>query len=304
MNNQDVISRDQKLVEGFLKEFAAKLSSEHDIDFILLFGSAARGEWKRGISDVDMIIQVRNQWEKEEIKKRAEELFWILDEKHGTRFREVCSTSEEAGDRIEGLLKKGQRKVRLYAPFEVLGPEDVDWERGEFRDTFLKLGLDLAAPKYLLFTKMKTEGKVIYGRDVTRTIRLKISWYERVKAILVPHHLSFLSVLISPLAPRMAAKMAIKAAIYSVESSLYYLKKPIGRGIKAALAELELEIGRSRYASADHFRRAYELKYLIGELEISRWNSFWFCLRTFYEVVKLNWWAVLHRLRKKVNGKY
>lgn len=302
MNSQDVISRDQKLVAGFLNEFASKLSSLHDLDFILLFGSAARGEWKRGVSDVDLIIQVKNQGEKKEIKKRAEELFWVLDEKHDTMFREVCSTSEEAEDRVEGLLKKGQRKVRLYAPFEVLGPKDVNWEKGEFRDTFLKLGLDLVAPKYLLLAKMKTEGKVIYGWDITRTIRLKISWYERVKAILVPHHLSFLAALLSPLAPGMAAKMAIKAAIYSVESSLYYLKKPIGRGIKAALAELELEIGRSRYASAEHFRRAYELKYLIGEIKITRWNSFRFCLRTFYEVVKLNWWAILHRLKGKLGG--
>lgn len=300
--SRDSETADQELVMGFLEEFASRLSAMHDIDFILLFGSAARGEWKRGVSDVDMIIQVQNQREKGEIKKHAEELFWMLDEKYGTRFREVCSTSREAGDKIEGLLKKGQRKVRLYAPFEVLGPSDVDWGKGEFKDTFFKLALDLAAPKYLLLAKMKTEGRVIYGRDVTKIIRLKISWYERVKAILVPHHLSFFSILVSPFAPGTASKMAIKAAIYSVESSLYYLKKPIGRGIKAALAELELEIGRSRYASAEHFRRAYELKYLIGEIEISRWDSFWFCLRTFYEVVKLNWWAVLHRLRGKFRG--
>lgn len=291
---------DQKLVAGFLNEFASKLSSLHDIDFILLFGSAARGEWKRGVSDVDMIIQVKNQGEKREVKKKAEALFWALDEKHGTMFREVCSTSEEAGDRIEGFLKKGQRKVRLYAPFEVLGPRDVDWEKGEFKDTYFKLALELVAPKYLLLAKMQTEGKMIYGRDITRTIRLKISWFERVKAILVPHHLSFLATLLSPLAPRMAAKMAIKAAVYSVESSLYYLKKPIGRGIETAFAELEREIGRNKYASADHFRRAYELKYLISELEITRLSSFMFCLRTFYEVVKLNWWAVVRRLKERL----
>lgn len=227
---------------------------------------------------------MRNQAEKDEINK------------HDTRFKEVCSTSGETGDRVEELLKKGQRKVRLYAPFEVLGPEDVDWEKGEFKDPFFKLALDLMAPKYLLFTKIKIEGGVIYSRDVTKIIKLKISWHERLKAILIPHHLSFFATLLSPFAPRTAVKMAIKAAIYSVEASLYYLKKPVGRGTKAALAELELEIGRNRYVSAKHFRRAYEMKYLIGEIEISRWSSFWFCLRTFYEIVKLNWWAVLHRL--------
>lgn len=223
-------NRDQKLVEGFLEEFVRKLTALCDIDFILLFGSAARGEWKRGISDVDLIIQVLRQEDRDRVEESAEELFWALDEKHGTGFREVCSTSEEAGGMLKGLMKRGQRRARLYAPFEVLGPEDVDWERGEFRDIFFHIALELVAPKYMLLTKMKTEGRVMYGRDITREIKLHISWFERAKALLVPHHLSFIAALLSPLAPRMAVKMAVKAAIYSVESSLYYLKKPVGGG--------------------------------------------------------------------------
>lgn len=72
----------------------------------------------------------------------------------------------------------------------------------------------------------------------------------------------------------------------------------MGGGVKAALAELELEVGKSRYASAEHFRKAYEMKYL-GVPEASRLGGFRFCLRNFFEVVKLNWWAVLRRLGEK-----
>ena len=294
------LEEEQRLVKSFLQEFTSRLTAAHDIDFILLFGSAARGEWRRGVSDVDMIIQVKRQEDKEKVREYAEELFWKLDEKYGTRFKEACSTSDEARGRVEEFLKKGQRKVRLYAPFEVLGPEDVEWSRGEFKDPFFKVGLDLMAPKYLLLAKMKTEGKTLYGRDITREIRLKVSLFERLKALLVPHHLSFLSILVSPFAPRMAVKMAIKAAIYSVESCLYYLRKPIGRGIDAALVELEHEIGRSSYVSAEPFRRAYELKYVISDLDVGRWESMRFCARIFYEVVKLNWWAVLSRLMQRL----
>jgi hypothetical protein len=106
--------------------------------------------------------------------------------------------------------------------------------------------------------------------------------------------------MVSPFAPRMAVKMAIKAAIYSVESCLYYLRKPIGRGIDAALLELEHEIGRSKYVSAEPFRRAYELKYVISDLDVGRWESIKFCSRIFYEVVKLNWWAILSKLRQRL----
>lgn len=291
---------EQELVRGFLKEFASKLAAEHDIDFILLFGSAARGEWRRGVSDVDMIIQVKRQEDKERVREDAEKLFWRLDRKYGTRFREACSTGDGSEGKVEELLKRGQRKVRLYAPFEVLGPEDVDWGRGEFKDPFFKVGLDLMAPKYLILAKMKTEGRILYGRDITREIRLRVSWFERLKALLVPHHLSFLSLMVSPFAPRMAVKMAIKAAIYSVESCLFYLRKPVGRGIHTALLELEHELGRSRYVSAEPFRRAYELKYVISDLDVGRWESMKFSTRIFYEVVKLNWWAVLSKLWQRL----
>jgi predicted nucleotidyltransferase len=45
---------DQQKAEAFLEEFA------DEIDFILLFGSAARGEFVLGKSDVDLVIQVKS----------------------------------------------------------------------------------------------------------------------------------------------------------------------------------------------------------------------------------------------------
>jgi predicted nucleotidyltransferase len=293
---------DQLIVDDFLRDFAEKLSTEYDIDFILLFGSAARGEWRRGISDVDMIIQIVRQEDKEDVRKAAEEIFWELDKRHQTEFRKVCSISaEEDEPLLERAIKKGQSTARLYAPFEVLGPEDVDWERGELKGSLLRLGADLVAPKFLLFIKMKTEGKVIYGRDITRVINPQVSWFDRVKAILVPHHLSFFSFLVSLFLPKMAARMATKAAIYSVESCLCYLKKPIGKGIDTAMADLEREIGHNKWINIQHIKDVYELKY-SGRLKdkFSRVQALTLSLKTFILVVKLNWWAVLHRLKDKL----
>ncbi|HID73114.1 TPA: nucleotidyltransferase domain-containing protein [Candidatus Micrarchaeota archaeon] len=53
-----------------------------DIDFILLFGSAARGEFRAGVSDVDMIIQVKKASTVPKLEGYAERLFWELDRKH------------------------------------------------------------------------------------------------------------------------------------------------------------------------------------------------------------------------------
>jgi hypothetical protein len=106
---------------------------------------------------------------------------------------------------------------------------------GELKSPFSRFGADLVAAKHLLFRKRKMEGKA-----------------------LLPCHLSFLSVLLSPLSPQTAVKMAVKAAIYSVEASLYYLKKSVGRGMEAALRGLEEEIGRNRWVDVLHVRRLYE----------------------------------------------
>lgn len=302
MEKDKETNTDQSIVEEFLKEFADRLSTACDIDFILLFGSAARGEFKKGISDVDMIIQSRGQEGKEEIYKVAEDIFWELDDKHGTEFRKVCSIGvEETDSTLEKAIRKGQSTARLYAPFEVLGPEDVDWERGELKSGFLRIGTDLVAPKYLLFTKMKVEGMILYGRDITKVINPQINWFDRVKAILVPHHLSFFSALVSPFSPKMAVKMAIKSAIYSVESCLYYLKKPIGIGIDTAMMDLEAEIGENRWVDIQYVKELYELKYSDRLDEgFSRFEALKISLKTLLLVVKLNWWTVLHRLKDKL----
>ncbi|MDP2974054.1 MAG: nucleotidyltransferase domain-containing protein, partial [Candidatus Diapherotrites archaeon] len=70
--------KDQLKVEAFLQEFVSALAEKHakDIDFILLFGSAARGEFVLGKSDVDLIIQVKSDEKRKEVEAFAEKVFW------------------------------------------------------------------------------------------------------------------------------------------------------------------------------------------------------------------------------------
>jgi len=85
---------DQQRAELFLEEFVSGLvgSMGDDIDFILLFGSVARGEFILGKSDVDLIIQTKNDAAVRRVERFAESLFWRLDEKHGMQFEKVLST--------------------------------------------------------------------------------------------------------------------------------------------------------------------------------------------------------------------
>ncbi|MCK4355109.1 nucleotidyltransferase domain-containing protein [Candidatus Parcubacteria bacterium] len=312
---------DQQRVKKFLDEFSRKLAEkfEEELDFILLFGSASRGEWKRGISDVDLIIQVKRADVIKNVKKYADQIFWELDEKYETKFREACSVGDEK-DIIKGILKK----TKLYVPYEVFGPQDIDWVSGEIKRKDLLLGAKLVASQAMLFKKMKSEGKILWGRDIRKVIQAEASWWEKIKAILIPYHLSMASLFGALLAPKISLKMADKAALYSLESTLFFLDKPIGGGIKKAAKEIEkgmkerikykrnifgameidlaLNFDYQKLLNFNFASEAIKLKHNWPEesKDFNRWKTLKFCWRSLFFVNAMNlyavWKADRHRL--------
>lgn len=338
---------DQQLVQNFLKEFSKKLAGEFsdDLDFILLFGSAARGEWKKGISDVDLIIQMKKMEAVKKAKEFSNKIFWELNEKYGTKFEESCSIGGPARSATQSAtmqrfgrtvlqawekdkIKKVIEKTKLYVPFEIFGPGDIDWVNGKIKRKDLILGAKLVASQAMLFQKMKYEGKILYGRDIRKIIQIKPSWWEKSKALLIPYHISFCSVLGALLFPKIALKMSDKAAIYSVESILFFLNKPIGKGINKATEEVEKEIkqgigykhnfwgmmemdlilnfGYQKLFNFDFAKEAIQLKYNWQEQskKFNRWKILKFCLRSFLFVNAMNWYAIFkadkHRIILKI----
>ncbi len=305
---------DEQRIQKFLDEFTQRLEKKFqgDLDFILLFGSAARGEWKRGVSDVDLIIQVKKSDSIEDVRQYTEKIFWELDKKYGTKFKEACSV----GDKKDGI-KKIIAKTKLYVPYEIFGPEDIDWKKGEIKRKDLLVGAKLVASQAMLFKKMKCEGKILYGRDIRKVIQIRVSWWEKFKAILIPYHIALSSVLAVLFVPKIALKMADKAVIYSIESTLFFLDKPIGRGVKRAFEKLGKELkAKVRYKHSilgaveidtvlnfnyqklfnfDFAEQALKLKYNWPE-ESQRFNrrrALKFCWRSLFFVNAMNWYAVL-----------
>lgn len=304
---------DQQLVESFLSEFVSSLSQKHpvDIDFILLFGSAARGEWRKGVSDIDLIIQVTSG--KNGIKRDAEKIFWELDSKLGTMFDEVCSIAKRDG--MEDSLSRLESRTKLYVPFEVVGPGEIDWEKAKINSP-LGFAADLMGPKSLLFLKMKTEGKILCGRDVRPLIPARAGFFERLKAVLIPQHLALLALLISPVMPKAALRRAFKAVLYSVDASLFFLGRPLGGAADKAISDLREELkgrvvvkydfGQSKVERAFGYdlesnldfsivREALRLKYGFaqGSSRFGRRRACRFCLRSLLFVIRLNLFVYL-----------
>lgn len=229
--NVDLKNADQLKVDAFLQEFVDKLTKAYgsEIDFILLFGSAARGEFILGKSDVDLIIQVKSDRDVKDIEKLAESIFWRLDEQHGMHFREFVSTGD-GGSILEDAVKLMEKQARLYKPFEVFGPDDIDWSHGRIRRLDLLPGAVLVASQLTLFYKMKHEGKILYGRDIRPEINPRFTAWEKLKAIWTPQSLALAAVILSPLLPRKAVGYATKAIFYEVESANIVLRDAIPSG--------------------------------------------------------------------------
>jgi len=218
----------QERADAFLREFVEGLAARHgkDLDFVLLFGSAARGEFVLGKSDVDLIIQVREKGKVKEVEAFATRLFWGLDKKHGTKLGEVCSTGRGKGF-LEGFLKGVEKQARLYKPFEVFGPGDIDWRHGMVKRPDLLPGAILVASQLTLLYKLKHEGKILFGRDVRKEIRPRFTLWEKLKSLWVPQSISFAAVLLSLLLPKKAVGYAVKAVFYELESASIALKNRV-----------------------------------------------------------------------------
>jgi predicted nucleotidyltransferase len=80
MRTDPILTSDQKIINKFLKELVKKVTDRYsqDIDFIILFGSAARDEFKRGISDIDLVIQLKGDQKQREIEDLATRIFWEI----------------------------------------------------------------------------------------------------------------------------------------------------------------------------------------------------------------------------------
>ncbi|GEM_PF-341218 len=219
---------DQEKAELFLEEFVSGLSRSmgEDIDFILLFGSAARGEFILGKSDVDLIIQTKSSAGVRRVERFAESLFWQLDERHGMQFGKVLSTGSSEGI-LEGSIKFLEKQARLYKPFEVFGPDDIDWGKGLIKRPDLLPGAILVASQLTLLYKIKHEGKILFGRDIRPEINPRFTWWEKLKAIMVPQSIAFASIILAVILPQKATGLAVKALFYEVESANIYQRSMI-----------------------------------------------------------------------------
>jgi len=142
MRTDPILTSDQQIINKFLEELVEKVTDRYsgDIDFIILFGSAARGEFRQGVSDIDLVIQLKNGQRQYEIEKFATEIFWDLNKKYQTKFEKVLSTTKSK-NLVDNFFKGIEKEAHLYVPIFVFPSGWLDWEKG--RITRLEVAIDI-----------------------------------------------------------------------------------------------------------------------------------------------------------------
>lgn len=311
-------TEDQRLVDHFIKILIRRIidTFPQEIDFAILFGSAARGEFIRGVSDIDLIIQVKRNESVKDVELYATKQFWKLDQEFRMGFEQACATRKNQASLMEQIFSALEMGTNLYTPLFIFGPDDIDWEHGLARKESFLLGANLIASQATIFHKLKTEGKLYYGRDIRKCIRVRFTWWERWKGIVIPQYLTLFALLIMAFFPRRAVKYCNKAILWEIDSALLYLletrKLPkeekihllqeateISSEMKHILKMIRLNVDISiRFMTGGEFNIVQEaLTQKIHGFSGSAIDAFTYCLRCFWFILRLNSSIVLRTIR-------
>jgi predicted nucleotidyltransferase len=187
LNKKEIQQKVWEFIHAFKDEVARQAGDK--IDFMILYGSAARGEFAPGKSDVDIVIQVFEKSDKLLIQNLATEIFWKMARQFPELlFPESLSIADNKPSFIDKLLAKAEQKSFLYVPVFVFAKNDIDWKHGCLHtdNALVNIGKHLLIPQRSVFLRFKEEGVILYGRDVRQEIEARLTVLDRLRSGAAP----------------------------------------------------------------------------------------------------------------------
>jgi len=231
---------DMGKAEAFLKDFTSQLESRvpQKVDYILLGGSAARGDFQIGRSDMDLIVVVKKDADVQAVKDAAFALFSELDRKHGMMLREA--QDRKNAERIIGAGRVGPRRPQGrqgvsglvpgqdYPPFMVVGPSTP---KNYASDFFSSLD-HLHGFSKSLRSSGRMSMKVIYGKPPQKQGAAKGPIVENPGIVTYDLLSAAAMIPLSLISPSRAFQRSLRAVFFSFEGDII-------RGIPLPLFALE-----------------------------------------------------------------
>lgn len=213
----------------FLSDFVDGLTAKYpdEIAYILLSGSAARGDFVKGRSDIDIIVKTKERSSVWPVLVSADELFWKLDERHGMNQRALFE--QKADHQLVSFSKPGSYAVTV---FESIPQKSI-------RSYFNLLH------KELMRARSKPHMRILYGRESGSKLV-----YEDPFSLLITYSLaiSLLAMPVFIIAPSRAYRSSLRAVTFTFD---IYLKGSGWKGRSAREAfEAKIRPGKGYLAMA------------------------------------------------------
>lgn len=257
----DVSNIDFNLREAF-EEFTLLLLNKFGkkIESIVVFGSAATGEWIRGKSDIDFIIVTESNADNKEVENFANQALLIVDAKYNLKLRQTCSSFKREHNIARDAVHTIESFMTFGKPFFVLSRDQIDLEKGIIRNARIRFVTSIFDSIAIFAAKIIDTGSVIYGENLLSQLHVNRSPAEKVKAMLAPFWLVLMSFAIFPIDDKLALSHSVKATLWACEDTLFFIDEK--------LASTETEVKKLKIILSDF--GDIDLKHLESALHTRR----------------------------------
>ena len=289
--NNDDIKRLNKLLDELVRKVTVRYKNQ--IISIVLFGSATTSEWIRGKSDIDCIVLIRNRNHTKEVEQFLYDTLLELDKKYDLKLSETCTSYKKTQNHILNVILRAEKFSMFGRPFYVLSEDQIDIANARIitiDDLKIYVGTHVLASINLFFHRIKSTGKILYGKDITKEFPKTIPNLEKFKASLNASLLLMMSFVIFPIDSRFAFQHAVKANFWACDNSLFALERPLSN-TESEVREIEEIFSDSKSTEhtldVNHLHQSVQYKKHSGTQNISRRFVFRYILKTTKFVVVL-----------------
>ena len=138
--------------------------------------------------------------------------------------------------------------------------------------------------KALFAEKIMREGKILYGKDIRKEVRVKITAIDKIRLLVVPYLLAIIGFVISIFQPSLGLKLSVKALFYGIDDHLLFAKGKVGRNKEVKIKQLKRLM---KNYSTRLIREAILVKYNFDIIK-KEWIYFdkvFFCFETIFNIL-------------------
>ena len=218
----------QQIIEKFttgLKKTVQNSRYRNQIVSIVLIGSAARGEFIKGESDIDFIVVVRKNSQKKAVTKFVSGVLNRLDEKLDMRLKETCTDRSDYHNEILKMIMRIESSVFFGVPFYTISLEDYDFFRNRIQNPKVWFVATFLGSLNQFLLNVKDTGKTIYGRNLMKLVSVRLTHWDKAKIFGEQMLVMLAGVLVFPFNSKLALKHFIKSSLYQEEFDLLFLHR-------------------------------------------------------------------------------